>query len=114
MQSALPPPELVEEVVRLVIEESMLSVPKEQSYTFMIEGILCELAPEVEATEAQGNEEEEGSRYTPSDNEGNNANDENQIIDGVDQQVEYQYEEQVPIEARRVRRKGIMGKKQFQ
>lgn len=40
----------------------MPSVPEERSPTLMIEGVLGELAPEVEATEAHDVEKEEGSR----------------------------------------------------
>lgn len=52
----------------------------------MIESMLNELAPEVEATKAKGNGQEEGSSSTPGkdDNGNNDANDEKQIIDATD------------------------------
>lgn len=72
---------------------------EEHSSTFMIEGVLGELSPKMEATEARDNREEDGSSSTlgKDDNEGNNAIDENLSIDVADQQVEAQYEEQVPL-----------------
>lgn len=56
-QLALPPPEFAEDVVPLM--------PEEQSLTLMIEGVLCELAPEVETTKTRGVEEQERLSSTP-------------------------------------------------
>lgn len=58
MLLALPPIELIEEVTPLAAEEALPSVPEKQSPTLMTEGMLGELAPEAEATEACGVEEE--------------------------------------------------------
>lgn len=44
----------------------------------MIEGVLGKLPPEVEATDAQGNEEE--GTLGREDNEGENANNEDQLV----------------------------------
>lgn len=62
MQSALSHPELAEDVVSLTAEEALPSMPDEQSPTLMIEGVLRELAPKVQVTEARVAEKEEGSR----------------------------------------------------
>lgn len=59
MQQALPPPELVEEVVPLITKEAPPNLPEEQSPTLMVEGVMGELASEVEAIEARGIKEEE-------------------------------------------------------
>lgn len=52
-------------MVPLAIEEAPHDVPEEQSPTLLIEGVLGELAPEVEITEAQDDVEKEGSSSTP-------------------------------------------------
>lgn len=59
MQSALLP-ELLEDVVPLATEETLPSMPEEQSSIVMIEGVPAKLALKVEATKARGVEEEEG------------------------------------------------------
>lgn len=63
-------------------EKALPSVPEEQSPTLMIEGVFGVLTPEVGATEGRDiEEEEEVPSSTPGkdDNEGNEANDEDQI-----------------------------------
>lgn len=71
-------------------------MPEEQSPTFMINGVLGELAAEVEATEARGVEQDEGSSSTPDkdDSKGDGADDENKIdyapAKYIEQQVEVQ------------------------
>lgn len=72
VQPILPPPGFVEHVTPLTAEEVPLNIAKEESLTLMIKGVLAELVAEVEATEAQGNEEEKGSSSTPGkeDNKG--------------------------------------------
>lgn len=73
-------------------------MPKEQSPTFMIEGVLGELEPVVEATEARGVKKEDGSSSTPGkdDNKGDGTNDD-KIDDApmgyTKQQVEVREEE---------------------
>lgn len=49
----------------LTIVGALLDAPEEQSPTLIIKGILNELAPKEEATEAQGDLEEECSNSTP-------------------------------------------------
>lgn len=65
----------------------------------MIEIVLIELTPKVEATEARGIKEEEWSSSTPSreDNEGNDVDGKDQIDNALDQQVENPEKEQMPI-----------------
>lgn len=103
MQLALPLPEQVGEVVPLTTEEAPPSTPEEQSPNLMIEGVLGELEPQVEATEARGVEDEEegwSSTTGKDDNEGDDANDEDQINNIVDQQVEVLHKEQVTIDVK--------------
>lgn len=63
----------------LATGEAPLGVIEEESLTFMIEGVLDELSPEIETTEACGDGEEEkgwSSTLGKDDNESNDANDE--------------------------------------
>lgn len=63
-QQALPPPELMEDVVPLTAQEGLPSTPEEQSPTLMIEGVLGDLALEVQTAEVREVEEEDGSSST--------------------------------------------------
>lgn len=64
MQSALTPLKLIGEMVPFATKMVPLSVSEEQPPTLMIEGVLAKLASKVEATEARGDGEEEGSSST--------------------------------------------------
>lgn len=74
--------ELIEEVVPLATKEVAFDMLEEQSLTLMIERVLGEFAPELEATEACDAKEEEVSSSTPGkdDSEGKDANNENQTL----------------------------------
>lgn len=87
VQPPLPPLELVEDVVPLIVEEAHPRMLEEQSPTLTIDGLLGELAPEAEATVA----------HEKKDNEGNNVDNWDQIDDALDQQLEIQEKELTPI-----------------
>lgn len=74
--------ELIEEVVPLATKEVAFDMLEEQSLTLMIERVLGEFAPELEATEACDAKEEEVSSSTPGkdDSEGKDANNQTLIL----------------------------------
>lgn len=70
----------MEDAIPLATEEDLSSIPKEQSPTLMIKGVLGNFVPEVETVEVREvEEEEEGSSSTWGDNKRGNADDEDQF-----------------------------------
>lgn len=92
----------VEDVIPVLAEETIPSIPEEQSQTLIIEGELGNLAHEVETIEILEVEEEEGSSLPgKDDNEGEDVDDKDQVDnapgENVEQQVMIRDEEQPPI-----------------